>query len=277
MIEAPLIMSTEEQGTEMPGALPAAHGTVEYKEPTSAQGNQVPLPSPAKKVMENSLSPVDDEEMIWRNFVFGNDSENVDHEPEKPLGRQIDSPTNNSSLHTELLGRSGQSSLSVQASSVPASRPRFELRSTSLEIDPVHQEASSSIAVTTSDRTFSSSVAEGSLTTIGAHNQNGPQSSLIAHAPVSSSPLRPGHLATSPSSDELAVTPRQPTFFFKRPSRYVGSQHDVPTTIHIGQGSKGKRGRQPKATLCQKEKGRTDADADAQDAEDDDSADEIVD
>ena len=272
--EAPLALSTKKQDTGMPGALPTAYGTVEYKEPTSTQGNQVMLLSPAKKVRENSLSPVDDEEMIWRNFVFGNDSENFDHEPEKPR-RQIDSPTYNSSLLTELSERSGQSSLSVQASSAPASRPKFQLRSTSLEVGPAYQEASSSIAVTKSDRTFSSNVAEGSLTTIGARTQDGPQSSLIAHAPVSSSPLRSGHLATSPSSDELAVTPRQPTFFFKRPSRYVGSQHDVPATIHIGQRSKEKRGSRPRATLCQKEKGRTDADA--QDSADDNSADEIVD
>lgn len=276
IIEAPLAMSTEKQGTEMPEALPAVHRTVEYKQPTSTQENQVRLPPPGENALGNSLSLVDDEEMIWRNFVFGNESESVDDdEPEKPLRRQVDSPTNESSLLTEASERSGQSSLSVQASSVPVPRSRSQPGSTSLEADSVHQEASSSIAVATSDRTFPSSVAEVSSTTVGAQNQNGPHSSLIVHASASSSPLRSGHLATSPSSDELAVTPRQPTFFFKRPSRYVGSQHDVPATIRIGQGSKGKRGRQPKAALGQKEKGRTDADA--RDAEEESSADEIVD
>ena len=274
IIQAPLAMSSEKQGTGLPEVLPAACGTVEYKQPTSTQENQVRLPSLAKKATGDSLSLVDDEEMIWRNFVFGNDGENVDEESEKPLRRPIDSPTNNSSLLTELSERSGQSSLSVQASSVPTSRPGPQLGSASLEADSIQQEASSSIAATTSDSTFSSSVAEGSLPTIGARNQTVPHSSLIAHASVSSSPLRSGHLATSPSPDELAVTPRQPTFFFKRPSRYVGSQDDVPASIHLGQGSKGKRGRQSKATAGQREKWRTDTDA--QGAEDN-SADEIVD
>ena len=276
IIEAPLAMSTEKHATEMSEALLAAHGTIEYKEPTSTQESQVRLPSPAKKVMENSLSPVDDEEMIWRNFVFGNDSESVDHEPEKPFRRQIDTKTNDSSFLTELSERSGQSSLSVQASSAPGSRSRSQIGLTSLEADSVLRDAPSSIAVTTSDRTFPSSVAEGSLATIGAKSQHGPHSSLIAHASVSSNLPESGHLASSPSSDELAVTPRQPTFFFKRPSRYVGSQLDIPATVYIGQGSKGKRGRQPKAELSQREKGRTNADA--QDAEEDtSSADEIVD
>lgn len=250
---------------EAPAAAPER-----YKQPASPREGQANVFPSSKEAMKDTLSL---EEMIWRNFVFGNDKEITDNEPEKPLPPQLDQIAEESSLLTEFSDTSGQTSILVQASSASVAGLLAQPTSTSPVGDGdnvLHEEAVNAVTFSRSDVAFPSSVAEPSLPTSGERSQNHVDSSLVAQASTSSSPVRTGQMPTSPSSDELAVMPRQPTFFFKKPSRYVGSPHDVPGTVRLGQGPRGRRG--STAAMAQKEKGKLDPNG--QDSGKDDLVDE---
>ena len=176
-----------------------------------------------------------DEELIWRKFVFGDkfsyEESRDENEPKKPPKR-TGPASNESSLLTTLSDSPGQSSLSVQASSASVAH---RLGSTHTNGDPLQTEAAATLSYTGSDISFSSLQAEASLPATDGGSQHAALSSLIAHASTSSSPSRSHQMATSPSADELATTPQQPTFYFRKPSRYIGAHLHGSGAVHLGQ------------------------------------------
>lgn len=206
-----------------------------------------------------------DEELIWRKFVFDDDS--VDgNEPEKP-SKHTGSISGESLLLTGLSTSPERSSLSAQASSAPLAALIHQLESTNSTYDPPPTETGSSLPLTQSDISFPSRESEGSLSASEESRHNSSISLLTAHASTSS-PARPHQVATSPSSDELVVTPRHPTFYFKKPSRYVGSQVEVPATVHLGRSSRGKRRKRSDTAVSKKEKAKPDKAAEQESSED---------
>ncbi|KAL8792957.1 MAG: hypothetical protein Q9195_004454 [Heterodermia aff. obscurata] len=199
-----------------------------------------------EKPAKNLLSPIQgttggsslaDEELIWRKFVFGDNfiyEEGADeNEPKKPPKR-TGSASNESSLLTALSESPGRSSLSAQASS--ASVGAHRLGSTHTNRDLRQTEAAATFSSTDSDISFPSLQAEASLPTTDEAGQHVPLSSIIAHASTSSSPSRSHQLAPSLSADELATTPAKPTFYFRKPSRYMGTQLNGSAAVQLGKG-----------------------------------------
>ena len=199
------------------------------------------LEKPAKDALspaqgDNSGPSLADEELIWRRFVFGDSNSYTDeNEPEKPPKR-TGPASNESSLIARSSESPGRSSLSVQASSTSVAAHPLGL--TNANRDPLQTEAAATLLYTDSDMSFSSRQAEASLSATDEISQHAALSSLIAHASASSSPSRSHQVATSPSTDELATTPQQPTFYFRKPSRYIGAQLNGSVAVHLGQRQK---------------------------------------
>lgn len=255
--------------SELPEALPAVSEAP--KQPASPAKEL----SPPNKEAAEEPSLVD-EELIWRRFVFGDEAESLDdNEPKKPAKlHRLDS--SDSRLLTDPSESPGRSSLSAQASSGSVAARAHRPDSTNLDYDS--GEAAADLSLASSDRCFPSAQVEVSLPATDEPSQKHLQSSIVAHASTSSSPSRPHQMAASPSSDELAMTPRQPTFYFKKPSRYIGAQHEVPKTVHLGQKPRMKGGRKAKNSTVQQESGQSTATLEEQGVQyEDEDEDEILD
>lgn len=265
---------------DVPGVLTAkVPELMDSLPPVSEASKQ--LEKPAK----NALSPAHgdtsgpslaDEELIWRRFVFSDNysyGESADeNEPKKPRKRP-EPASNESSLLTTLSESPGRSSLSAQASS--ASIAAHRLGSKYANLDPLQSEAAATLSSTGSEISFSSRQAETSLALTDEISQHAALSSLIAHASTSSSPFRSHQLATSPSADELATTPQQPTFYFRKPSRYVGAQLDGSAAVHLGQHQKVRNSQGPKAAFARNSNSK--AGMEPEEQEEEVSEDEIAD
>ena len=254
---------------ELPEALPAVPEAP--KQPVSPAKELLPPNREAFK--EPSFV---DEELIWRRFVFGDEAENLDdNEPKKPA-KLHELVSSESMLLTDPSESPGRSSLSVQASSGSVAARAHRPDSSNSNYDS--GEAAADLLLANSDRSFPSAQVEVSLPGNDEPNQRPLQSSIVAHASTSSSPSRPHQMATSPSSDELAMTPRQPTFYFKKPSRYIGAQHEVPQAVYLGQKPRMKGGRNAKNAAVEKESGKSTATLEEQGVEyEDEDEDEILD
>lgn len=254
---------------ELPEALPAVSEAP--KQPASPAKELSPPKREAWK--EPSLM---DEELIWRRFVFGDEAESLDdNEPKKPA-KLHDLGSSDSLLLTNPSESPGPSSLSAQASSGPVAARLHPCGSAIFYSDS--GEAAEDLSLASSDRILPSAQVEVSSPATDEPNQRYPHTSIVAHASTSSSPLRSHQMATSPSSDELAVTPRRPTFYFKKPSRYIGAQHEVPKAVHLGQRHRMKGGRKAKDPAALKENGRVTARLEEQGVEyEDEDEDDILD
>ena len=217
-----------------------------------------------------------DEELIWRKFVFGDKlsyEESTDENEPEELPKRPGPASKESSLLTTRSETPGRSSLSAQASSASAAAHR--LGSTHTDGDPLQTEAAVALSYTSSDISFPSLQAEASLPATDETSQQAALSSIAAHASTSSSPLRSHQLATSPSADELATTPQRPSFYFRKPSRYIGAQVNGSAAIQLGQRQKVGSGKKLKAALTRKSNSR--AGLKLEEQEEAVSEDEIVD
>ena len=243
----------------IPAQLHDARGVLTAKVPELM--DNLPAVSEASKRLEklakDALPPAQgdtsgpslaDEELIWRRFVFSDSNSYADEkEPEKPPKR-TGPASKESSLIATLSESPRRSSLSVQASSTSVAAHR--LGSTDANRDPLQTEAAATLSYTDSDMSFSSRQAEASLPASDEISQHAAISSVIAHASASSSPSRSHQLATSPSTDELATTPQQPTFYFRKPSRYIGAQLNGSVAVHLGQRQKERNSQGPTAAFA---------------------------
>ena len=219
-----------------------------------------------------------DEELIWRKFVFGDsfsyEASADEYESKKPPKRSGPA-SNESSLLTTLSESPGRSSLSAQASS--ASVAAHRLRSTPTNGDALLMETAATLSYPRSNISFSSLGAEASLPATDEASQQAALSSMIAHAPTSSNPSRSQQLATSPSADELATTPQQSTFYFRKPSRYIGAPLNGSAAVHLGQRQRQKVGSSKKREAALTRESNSTEDMDSEEQEEQISEDEIVD
>ena len=218
--------------------------TMVAKLPGSPERAQPPVEPPIEELATDAQYLLD-EELIWRNFVFGSDKPHAELEPAKS-SRKWDLMSDTPML-TESSEYAGQSSLSVQASSGGLAISQEQSEPASSEGASLRVEAATSIPPTHSEITIGSSELETSPLPLQNHRGLNPQLSVVAHA-SSSSPTRPGRIATSPSTDELARTPRRPKFVFTKPSRYVSSEPDTPVTVRLGQSRRSSRRQRFQAT-----------------------------
>ena len=218
---------------------------------TGLMGNLAAVSKVSKqpeKSAKSLLSPVQgttggsslaDEELIWRKFVFGdslNYEKSADDDEPKKSPKRIGPASNESSLLTTLSESPGRSSLSAQASSASVAAHRLGSAHTSR--DPLQKKLAATISYTDSDISLSPLQAEASLPATDETSQQAALSSIIAHASASSSPSRSHQLAPSLSADELAMEPQKPTFYFRKPSRYIGAQPNGSAAVHLGQRQK---------------------------------------
>ena len=283
--EAPNVMP--QPRTMNPAQLHDALGLSTAKAP-KLMDNLSPVSEASKqleKPAKNALSPAQgdtggpslaDEELIWRRFVFNDNysyGEIADENEPKKAPKRTGPASKDSSLLTTLSESPGRSSMSAQASS--ASVAAHRLGSTHASRDPLQTGAAATLPYTGSDISLSSRQAEASLPATDEISQHAALSSLIAHASTSSSPSRSHQLATSPSADELATTPQQPTFYFRKPPRYIGAHLDGSAAAHLGQHQKARNSQGPKAAFARNSESK--AGMMAEEQEEEVSGDEIVD
>ena len=163
-----------------------------------------PQDSPQVPTRETFQEPLQDEEKLWRDFVFGSDGGN---------GQRKSGGLKNP---TPVPVKCDDGSSTITAFDFQEALPlgTYSLDNVSLVVAEASQHPSTEYPTSSS------------LT------------SILAEA--SGSPTKAQHFTSDCSSeDPLAWTPRRiatPKIVFQRPARYLGDQQGSPVSIHIGQG-----------------------------------------
>lgn len=191
-----------------------------------------------------------DEELIWRRFVFGSDDaeqnwEIEDRETTDPKKKRALTDISSPTVATTNLDHS--SLLAEASSSNPAPTATYRSSSPdqlSILAQPSMTQTSHRGATTSSSHPASSSLPSNPLRN-PSQSRSPSKSSLQVQPSLSTSPARTQNTLSALSSDELAATPARPTFVFRKPTRYVGSEGESQERIFLGSGGK-RKGRKGK-------------------------------
>ncbi|KAI4117236.1 MAG: hypothetical protein LQ338_007589 [Usnochroma carphineum] len=220
--------------------------------PTSAvQEPQPEVPNPADPTPE-------DDELIWRTFVFGTKTPEEDWIFDRPLPKTSapSNPTRPDGSSSPIIPTiNATDHATKQSSPIPQTQPSLLVEASSSPLRSVQNPRTTSPPQSPSPARFRSSIAEASSTS-PIH----PMEPSINQHSTQAKPLTT--TTTNTSSDELALSispsrPPPPAVTFRRPKRYVGESSSPVAGIRLGvQHNVRKRGNLGDRSYGEKERGR---------------------